>query len=140
MDDQQLAFDMEFVCCGYDWKVKRSLKLAKRLEQSFGPIEPLASRLERGEITLAMLAKIYGELLKDERQKPTQDDIEEWVFEHGSNWCGKQIAVSLYMLIMGSGQLRRVTEMAAKVKDKAQADANAEAGGDARSPFSRQAS
>jgi len=132
MDDRELAFDMEFTCCGYPWKVKRSLVLAKRIEQGFGPLEPLAQRLESGALRITEIAKLYGELLKDEREKPTQDDIEEWAFAQGAAWACRQIAVSVYMLVMGSRQLARVAELAARQKGR-QAE---EAGDGARSPFS----
>lgn len=109
-DDAVLAYNLEIACCGGHFSIKRSLDLARRIEGIFGPIEPIAQKLELGALTLAQVAAVYGVLLKGQPDAPKLADIEAWVFEEGGFAAGNRVAFFVFSLVMGSARLKSELE------------------------------
>lgn len=103
-----LDYDLVFECCGERWFVKRSMALLKRLEQAFGPIDPLSRRLDSGHVTSIELVLAYHLLLHGEAHAPSRQDIEAWIGEQGIHKPSRAISGQVFSLIMGNEELARM--------------------------------
>ena len=99
--DAELAYDLAVACCGETFHVRRTLDLARRIEQAMGPIYPLAMKLRTMAVTIDELAMLVHTLLKEERDAPTIAQIREWVFASGPR-VGPQLAADVLTLIAGN--------------------------------------
>lgn len=102
------AYDLEFRCCGETYLVRRSLDLAKRVEQRFGPIATLCQRLATADIRQADLATLYLTLLDGDRDAPVRRHIEQWLFnDAGTHGPATELYGQVMSLIMSAEMLAR---------------------------------
>lgn len=129
-----LALDFEISVAGRKFFLQRSLALARRIESAHGAIEPFASRLDKGAVTTTELALLYAALLRDEPDRPSREEIDDWIFEAGVHTAARQVAWFVFSLICGNELLAKVQERL----EAAQAQAR-RAAEQSRGPFGRAA-
>jgi hypothetical protein len=100
-DNATLAYDLAVACCGETFHVRRTLELARRVEQAMGPIYPLAYKLRTMAVTLEERATLIHTLLKDERRAPSIQQIREWLFVSGLR-TGPELAAEMLTLVAGN--------------------------------------
>ena len=104
---------LRVVCCDQEWEIAHDMRLLRRIEQMFGPVQPLADRLESGAIRQQEVVTLLSALLHDVPESfgpPSRGQIEAWVFEAGTSTAARPLAVEVMMLIVGNEVLTRVLE------------------------------
>lgn len=100
-DNGALAYDLQVECCGETFHVRRTLDLARRVEQTMGPIYTLVLKLRTMGLTIDERATLLCALLKDERHAPTMPQVREWLFLNGMT-TGPALAAEVLTLIAGN--------------------------------------
>lgn len=119
MRTADLAYDIEIDCCGSRYHVRRTLDLARRVEQAAGAIQPLAERVERFGATQSELVTIYVALLREHPDRPSRGEIDAWVFAEGTHRPSRALPRPLMLLIIGNEALAEAIERAGRATEEA---------------------
>jgi hypothetical protein len=116
IDPADLVYDITIACCGRQWRIARTLALAKRVEQHCGPLFPLASRLRTLQVTIPDLARLMLAFLEGQRDVPETVAIEEWLFRRGLTALAPTLASDVLSLIAGNDAVAEKLKAASEAR------------------------
>lgn len=104
----------EIDICGSVWEIRRTLDLARRIEQRLGSIPGLVRRMLAQDVTIDQLVTIYAELLRGAEGAPGRDEIAEWLWRtKGSYPAMAEMAPFVQELVIGYERLIEIQEQKA---------------------------
>ena len=104
------AHDHEFKFGERTYTVRRSFALIRSIEQAFGPLLGLQSRLRDSGATFDELADLILIILKDASRDLDRDEVEETLFQHGHVGPCTEAIKLLVTLFIGDQNLARQTK------------------------------
>lgn len=110
MTETNPEHDAEISVCGEVYLIRRTHELLRRMESVFGPLIPLANRVETLNVRQSEIALIYGELVRGDRTAPSRADLERWIWEEGTPKTAKPLVRLLLELPIGNATLRAIEE------------------------------
>ena len=104
----------EIEVCGDVWEIRRTLDLARRVEQRLGAIPTLARRMLAYDVTVDQLVVLYGEILRGAEDGPGRDDIADWIWRSKGSWAAQaELAPFVQELVIGYDKLVALQEQKA---------------------------
>lgn len=119
------AHDTRLEIGGDVYWVRRTFDLIRRIEQSFGPLAELDTRLRKASLPVDDIARLYGIVLRDQASRPEPDAVAEHIAEAGIMEACTELDILVGSLF--AGHRKTIEWMQAEV-ERARAAVDAVAG------------
>lgn len=98
--------DFALTVGGLTFAIRRTHRLAMRIEAKFGPLHLLQQRLATNALTIVDLANLYHLAVQEQKgEAPDVPELQEWVFDVGVPHAASQILPLMLELFVGNERL-----------------------------------